>query len=189
VASSFPNATFVPVANLTHVTALGDRHRCASRIVLRFVRTLDAGDTSCAAEYAEIRAVDAFAVRASQVEGSEARRSATIAAAAVADVVARWWSMGGFEGVGLRGGSFETRGYATVTWTLDGVRWVRDVAVSGTASWDRRTGAIRAHVTLDGPGVPEAHLRLRWNDLEPLERARVRGRVGARTVHVTIPAP
>ncbi len=189
VASSFPNSTFVPVANMTHVTALGDRHRCASQIVLRFVRTLDAGDTSCAAGYPEIRAVDAFAVLAAQIEGSPVRRVATVAAATVADVIARWPGMGGFEGVGLRGGSFVTSGYGPVSWTLDGVRWVRDVAVSGAASWDRRTGAIRASVTLEGSGLPGGRLRLRWNDLEPLAKAHVRGMLEGRTIDLTIPAP
>jgi hypothetical protein len=189
VASRFPNATFVRVANLSHVTALGDRHRCASRIVLRFVRTLDAGDTSCAGEYPEIRAVDAFAVRAAQLEGPPARRAAIVAAATVADVIARWPNMGGFDGVGLRGGTFATRGYTLVRWTLDGVRWVRDVAVSGTVSWDRRTGAIRARVVLEGSGVPGGRLRLRWYVLEPLPTARVRGVLGGRAVDLEIPAP
>ncbi len=189
VASSFPNATFVPVANRTHVTALGDQHRCASRIVLRFLRRLDAGDTSCAREYAEIRAVDAFAVRAAQVQGPPARRAATVAAATVADVIARWWGMWGSEGVGLRGGSFTTSGYRLVSWTLDDVRWVRDVAVSGTAWWDRRTGAIGARVSLEGPGAPEGHLRFRWNDLEPLATAHVRGVLEGRAIELAIPAP
>jgi pimeloyl-ACP methyl ester carboxylesterase len=189
VASRFPNSTYVPVANLTHVTALGDRHRCASRIVLRFVRTLDAGDTSCASEYAEVRAVDAFAVRAAEIDGSPGRRAAVVAASTVADVVARWGGMGGYEGVGLRGGTFTTRGSALVTWRLEEVRWVEDVAVSGTASWNRRTGSIRALVTLAGPGAHEGWLRLRWNDLEPLARADVRGRLGGEAVEMEIPAP
>jgi hypothetical protein len=189
VASSFPNAALVPVANMTHVTALGDHHRCASRIVLRFTRTLNAGDTSCAAEYPEIRAVDAFATRAGEIDGSSARRAATVAAATVADVIARWWGMGGFEAVGLRGGSFATSGYGLITWTLHRVRWVRDVAVSGTASWNRRTGAIRARVRLEGPGAPAGHLWLRWNDFEPLARASVHGTLGSRVVEMTIAAP
>jgi pimeloyl-ACP methyl ester carboxylesterase len=186
VASRFPSSTFVAVANVTHVTALGDRQGCAAGIVRRFVRTLDAGETSCAGAYPEIRAVDAFAVRASDVNGSAARRAATVAAATVADVVARWWGMGGYEGVGLRGGTFSTRGFRLVSWRLHGVRWVGDVAVSGTASWNRDTGAIRARVTLDG--VITGRLWLRWNDFEPLARARVRGTVGGRSVFVTIPA-
>ena len=114
VASRFPDATYVPVSNVVHVTALGDRHRCASTIVLRFVRTLEAGDTSCAAAYPEIRAVDGFAVRASELEGSPGRRAATVATATVADVIARWSGMGGSEGVGLRGGSFVTSGSGRV---------------------------------------------------------------------------
>jgi hypothetical protein len=157
--------------------------------VLRFVRSLVAGDTSCASEYAEIRAVDAFALRADEIEGTTARRAAVVAASTVADVVARWPGMGGFEGVGLRGGTFTTRGSARVTWRLDGVRWVEDVAVSGTASWNRRTGAIRAVVTLTGTGVPGGRLRLRWNDLEALARADVRGMIGGRPVDLRIPAP
>jgi len=189
VAERFPNATYVPVANVTHVTALGDARGCASGLVRRFVRTLEAGDTSCAGGYAEIRAMDAFAVRASEIEGTPTRRAAIVAGSTVADVIARWWSMGGYRGVGLRGGSFVTRGYRTVTWTLDEVRWVRDVAVSGTASWDRRTGAVRARVTLEGPGAPPALLRLRWNDLEPLATATVRGVVGGRVIDLTFPAP
>jgi pimeloyl-ACP methyl ester carboxylesterase len=189
VASSFPNSTFVQVANMTHVTALGDRHRCASRIVLRFTRTLDAGDASCASGYPEIRAVDAFAVRAAQIEGSIIRRAATVAAATVADAVARWSGMWGSEGVGLRGGAFVTSGYRRVSFSLDRLRWVGDVAVSGTASWNRRTGAIRAHVRLEGDGVPEGRLVLAWNDLEPLARASVRGTLEGRVVEMTIPAP
>jgi pimeloyl-ACP methyl ester carboxylesterase len=189
VAAAFPASTSVEVANAVHVTALGDRHRCASRIVLRFVRTLDAGDTSCASRYAEIRAVDAFALRADEIDGSPARRGAIVAASTVADVIARWPQMWTAHGVGLRGGTFTTRGAALVAWSLDGVRWVEDVALSGRASWNRRTGAIRAHVVLDGSGVPPGRLRLRWNDLEPQSRARVWGVVGGVPVDLTVPAP
>lgn len=189
VAESFPNATYVPVANVTHVTALGDPRGCVSGLVRRFVRTLQTGDSSCVSGYAEIRAVDAFAVRASEIEGPPARRAAIVAASTVADVAARWWGMWGYEGVGLRGGTFTARGYRLVSWTLDEVRWVRDVGVSGTASWNRRTGEIRARITLEGPGVPRARLRLRWNDLEQLATATVRGVVGGHVIDMTFPAP
>jgi hypothetical protein len=60
-AAAFPNSTYVEVANMTHVSALADYGRCASAIVRRFVRTLSAGDTSCAARYGEVRLVDRFA--------------------------------------------------------------------------------------------------------------------------------
>ena len=190
VAANFPDATFVTVANMTHVPTLGDRHRCASRIVLRFVRRLSGGDTSCAAEYAEVRAVDAFPRLASGLAvGSERRRAAAVAANTVADVVARWGSMGGTHGVGLRGGSFVTSGRAVVRWTLSGVRWVKDVAVSGSVSWNRGTGSIRAAVTLRGSGTPEANLELTWNDLASLAQADVHGRLGDGWVHLRIAAP
>ena len=55
VASRFPRSTFVEVANSVHVTAVGDRDDCAAPIVRRFIRRLDAGDTSCAARIAEVR--------------------------------------------------------------------------------------------------------------------------------------
>ena len=47
-AALFPNATNVMVENAVHVTALADFDRCATGIVRRFLRTLAAGDTSCA---------------------------------------------------------------------------------------------------------------------------------------------
>jgi hypothetical protein len=51
--------------------------------------------------------------------------------ASASTVVARWWNMYGYDGVGLRGGRFSTRGYRHVSWTLRGVRWVEDVEVDG----------------------------------------------------------
>jgi hypothetical protein len=47
-------------------------------------------------------------------------------------------------GVGLRGGTFHTRGYSDVFFRLNGIHWVDEVAVSGHAEWDRTTGLIHA---------------------------------------------
>ena len=64
-----------------------------------------------------------------------ANRTARIANATAADVMARWYQMYGATGVGLRGGTFSySGGYFTdprpvVTWKLKDVRWVRDVSV------------------------------------------------------------
>jgi hypothetical protein len=46
--------------------------------------------------------------------------------------------------VGLRGGTFHTRGYSDVFFRLNGIHWVDEVAVSGHAEWDRTTGLIHA---------------------------------------------
>ena len=189
-AAAFPNSTYVEVANMTHVTALADFSRCTSDIVLRFVRKLDAGDTSCASEYSEIRVVDKFSRRAEGQGELPARRLATLVGArTVGDVIARWFHMYGYEGVGLRGGRFTTTDSPHIEWELDGVRWVDDVAVSGTATWDRTTGAMRADIRLSGSGAAPGRLTLRWNDWDQLARARVTGVLNRREIDVTIPAP
>jgi pimeloyl-ACP methyl ester carboxylesterase len=189
VASHFPNSTFVEVANMTHVTALNYPAGCTEGIVRRFVRTGgSAGDTSCAADYPEIHVVDAFAVHAAQVPGPPARRAATIATDTIGDVIARWDNMYGSRGVGLRGGSFTTTGYARRSWTLHRVRWVDDAPVSGRASIDMLAGAARANLTIGG-AVPHGHLHLRWRTNEPDAQVLVIGVLGGRHVRLRLPAP
>jgi pimeloyl-ACP methyl ester carboxylesterase len=189
-AAAFPDSTYVEVANMTHVTALADFGRCTSDIVRRFVRTLDAGDTSCAQEYSEIRAVDKFSRRArAQGDISLRRLTTLVGARTVGDAMARWFEMYGYDGVGLRGGTFTTTGGPLVKWKLDEVRWVDDVAVSGSASWDRTTGAMRATIELSGRGASSGRLKIRWNDWERLAEARVKGVLRGRVIDVTIPAP
>ena len=153
-ADAFPNSTYVEVANMVHVSALSDFDRCASRIVRRFVRRQDAGDTSCASEYNETRLVDRFVRSSSALQWGTARqRTARVAAATLGDVIARWLGIYTYSGTGLRGGTFTTTDGPKVRWRLNDVRWVNDVKVSGTASWDRRDGRIRARLTVDGKGA------------------------------------
>jgi hypothetical protein len=94
--------------------------------------------------------------------------------------------MYGYDGVGLRGGRFSTRGYRHVSWTLRGVRWVEDVEVDGRMTWDRTTGAIMAELRLHG--AVQAHVRARWNDRERHGRAVVRLTVGGRKTRLVVPA-
>jgi hypothetical protein len=110
VAGEFPDSTFVVVANMTHVSALGDYGRCASDIVVRFVETLSAGDTSCVKNYDEVHMVPVFAVHAAGLPGGLDERTAAVATGTVGDVLARWRAMAGYRGVGLRGGTFVTAG-------------------------------------------------------------------------------
>ena len=189
-ADAFPNSTYVEVANMVHVAALSDFNRCASRIVRRFVRTLDASDTSCASEYNEMRLVDRFVHSSKGLEwGTERRRTARVAAATLGDVIARWFGMYTYSGTGLRGGTFTTTDGPRVRWRLKRVRWVRDVMVSGTASWDRRTGRIRANLTVDGKGAVPGELRLRWNDRRRHAEAVATGRLGRTAINFRFPAP
>ena len=189
VADSFPNSTFVEVPNMVHVTALGDTTGCAAGLVLRFVRTLSAGDTSCVNEYPEVRTVDVFAQTADELPGSSDQRAALVAVDTVADVMARWDNMGLSTGVGLRGGTFSTTGYRHRSWHLDRVRWVADVAVSGTARLNAKTGSASAGVTLSGHMFGGWILRFRWNTLTPLAIVTVDGRDDAgRTFTLEVPA-
>jgi len=189
-ADAFPNSTYVEVANMVHVSAISDFDRCASRIVRRFVRTLDPGDTSCAGEYSEMRLVDRFTRSADGLDwGTGRHKTARIAAATVGDVIARWFGMYTYSGTGLRGGTFTSSDGPKVTWKLNKVRWVRDVMVSGTASWDRRNGRIRANLTVDGPGARSGELHLRWNDWHRNAEAVATGRLGGAIVSFRFPAP
>lgn len=196
-ASAFPNATFVETANTVHVSALVDFDACASLVVRRFVRSGgDAGDVSCADRYHENRLVDRFVRYAEGTGWKPPRyRSARVAAATVGDVIARWLSMYGTTGVGLQGGSFTVRGgyfrspHPVVTWHLDHVRWVRDLAVTGRVQWYRHSGLVRANVHVTGLGGPSGEILLRWNDVDRHARATARGVVGGRSVSFGFPAP
>ncbi len=193
-ADAFPNSTLVVAANTTHVSALIDFDKCASKLVVRFVRTSSARDFSCARDYHENRLVDQFVRLADETGWKGPRKTVRITAATLADVMARWWSMYGYEGVGLQGGTFTTRGGSfthdrpVVTWRLSKVRWVKDVAVSGVMTWHRRSGRVAAEVTVIGAGTKPARLKLRWNDLAPHARAVARGTVGGEHVRIQFPA-
>ena len=189
VATRFPNATYVEVPNTTHVTALGDLLDCTSALVLDFVRTTVVGDPSCVEAYPPIRLAGSFPKRAAALGYSSANRAALVAVGTLGDVLARWWSMTGTHGAGLRGGGFETHGYRNPVFVLRGVRWVRDVAVSGTVEWDRPSGAVRARLTLRGRGAPDSHLRVGWNTWHPMGSALVAGSVGGHAVRLRVRAP
>ena len=109
-AALFPNATQVLVANSFHVTALGDADDCASEIVRYFIENLNPGDTSCAAQIAEVRTISGFAQHASEVpaatpvSGNQGTvldlRVAAASALTAGDAIARWWMNLSGSGVG-----------------------------------------------------------------------------------------
>jgi pimeloyl-ACP methyl ester carboxylesterase len=194
-AAHWPNSTFVQTANVVHVSALVDFGQCASVIVRRFVRTRDPGDTSCAGKYHENRLVDRFA-RTADGTGwpAGARREALIVNATLADVLARFYEMYTHNGKGLQGGRWHYRGGAftkprpMAVYTLRRVRWVKDVAVSGTMRWHRRSGVVEANVRVSGPGAAPGRLRLTWNDLDEHADATARGTIAGRPVSFTFPS-
>ena len=199
VAARFPRSTFVELQNSIHVTALGDGDDCAAPIVRRFVETLRAGDTSCAARVKEVRTVDRFpAHRGGRRAGDRrapgddsrpiARRAAAVAAATVADAIQRWAINFSGASRGLRGGRWSYEGDDTVTFTFDRARFADDVAVTGTATWDRlgrRRRGRAAGRAAAGPGRVTA----RWNTLRRLADATLGGRLGGRELRAEMLAP
>jgi pimeloyl-ACP methyl ester carboxylesterase len=169
-ADAWPNGTFVPVANEIHIVGLYDYERCTSRIVRRFVRTHDAGDTSCASQTPEINVVESFprtvadapaARQGGRFDESTAldRRIAWVATQTVGDAFHRWWNeLFAGVGVGLRGGTYTMRG-PFYSWdqplviTFDETRFVDDVTVSGTVLWHRAGAVANGRLSVEGPGV------------------------------------
>jgi pimeloyl-ACP methyl ester carboxylesterase len=195
VASRFPRATFVETANTVHISALGDRDGCAAPMVRRFIRRLDAGDTSCAGRVAEVRTVDRFPRTAAQSAPADpragdrsqpaARRVAAVATATVADAIQRWVLNSSGAGRGLRGGRWSYSGERVVRFRFRRARFARDVAVSGTATWRLSDGAVRASLRLPGRGRLRAH----WSTRRQLAVATLDGTLGGRRLRATMLAP
>jgi hypothetical protein len=97
----------------------------------------------------------------------------------------------GFRGHGLRGGTFRAGGdyysMEPVTFRLRKARFVRDLAVSGRAAWNREALRMTARVKL--AGARSGRLRIAWATGARDATATVRGRIGGRTVRLTMPAP
>jgi pimeloyl-ACP methyl ester carboxylesterase len=202
-ASLFPGSTFVIVRNVGHVTALADYPGCGAGMVRRFLQTLSPGDVSCAERTPEIHVVPEFPRRTRAAPPAErrpgagdrstpmARRGAWGASWAVGDAIARWWLMAGVNGHGLRGGSFTTTGaylaYTPVRFKLRRVRFVPDLAVSGTVEWNRREGRVTARLRLSG--AVRGRLRLRWRMSDTRAEAFMSGRLDGRPVRLRMPAP
>ena len=91
--------------------------------------------------------------------------------------------------MGLRGGTFTSNGDTRVKFRLKDVKWVEDLAVSGTVVFQRDTGAIQATLVARRTNGSVARLTMDWNDFTPLGRASVTGTIDRRPVALNIPAP
>jgi pimeloyl-ACP methyl ester carboxylesterase len=180
VAHSWPNDTFVEVANSNHVTAEGDFQDCTSVILQRFIESLSAGNTNCARAMPPVTVVSAFPEHladapAAQGVGSAAqskrgRQAGWVTAEAVGDILARWFNLGyGASNAGgrcLYGGTFKAHGGFFVTgprsFTLRKCLFVEDLSVSGRVVWNDATQAVRATLEVQGPDGATGSLELRW---------------------------
>lgn len=125
---------------------------------------------------------------------SEDRRVATVTVATTLDALKRFTMAANpaYSSAGLRGGGVtgEVDGLGVVTVTMTGARFVNDLAVSGTATWDPSTFALTGTLTLAKPngqqvGTVTVSGYWRMPGGGPLQ---VRGSVGDRTVALLVPA-
>jgi pimeloyl-ACP methyl ester carboxylesterase len=183
VASQFPDARQVLVANSFHVTAYGDTDRCAVRLVRAFVAAPSGRlPTRCASRVEPVRALGRFprALSARPRAGAVARA----AALTVADLQDRWWNNYSGHGVGLRGGTFRYAGYNHVHFRLSGYRLLPGLPVSGAAVWDRLAETMT--VSLD---LPSGHLDGHWDTRSRHARAVLSGHLRDHPVRLSFPAP
>lgn len=200
VTAQYPHGRQVVVANSFHVDAIDDYDDCAQAIVRHFVKTLDAGDTSCAANVNAVRLVPLFvrraadAIPATAATGNTAtQRDLADASAGVqtaGDALARWNINYSGHDLGLRGGSWSyTQPGLVVRYTLKSVRWADDLAVSGVAVWNQRNGAIHTKLAFTSPDGEEAAFSAVWNDRDQNAMATLVGTIGKRAIRATMPAP
>ena len=197
VRSQFPDARFVLVRNSFHAAAIGDTDHCAVRILRAFVRSPATQPTRerrrCAGEVEPIRTPGHFPRTLADVTPANgrapvrARRGATAAAATVADLMDRWWNNYSSHGVGLRGGTWTYTGGKIVRFRLHGVRQVDDLAVSGSAVWDRYGETVT--VDLQVAGAATGRFTGSWDTRRVGATAVLTGRVGGSQVRVRLPAP
>jgi len=113
---------------------------------------------------------------------------AAVAWAAVEDAIYQAPRLTAATGRGLRGGTFKVKhATAATTVTYRGVRFARDVAVSGVASLDLATSRLTARISV--AGALSGTLRLRatlWDPANP--DATIRGTLGDRAIALRAPA-
>jgi pimeloyl-ACP methyl ester carboxylesterase len=196
-AELFPHATHVIVANTGHVTALYDFYGCAASIMLRFVRTRQV-DAGCAAGVPAVHLVPSFSRKLDDVAPAtplkdnrapaKELRAAAAAELGAADVLQRSYEFGLSQGSGLRGGSYSAApSNATDHASLDGIRWTEDLAVSGTARFDARSGSARATLTLSE--AARGTLGAVWPTAGTRAQAELQGTIDGYRVHAMMPAP
>ncbi|HEY1330177.1 MAG TPA: alpha/beta fold hydrolase [Actinomycetota bacterium] len=204
-AHAFPHSTFVLVRNTGHISALADYERCASVIARRFLATLRTGDTSCATSMPPVDVAPSFPVRLRQApmgtsggHGDQStptdRRVAWVVSQTIGDALARWYSlMYGTVGIGLRGGRYTLAGpylgHGPLTIDFQGTRFVRDLAASGDAVWDRTSLRLSASLGVVGPGIASGRLDVRFPTNVTGAQAVVTGTIDGRHVRVLTPAP
>lgn len=158
VTARFPRSRHVIVANGLHVVGGAGTDSCGAQLVRHVVRTggteIPAPLERCAVDAPPIRAVGVYPRELSGVQlpvgvpDDRLSRLTVAAANTAADLIDRWWQGYADTGLGLRGGEWTSAGDDRVHFTLDGVKLVQDLPVSGSVDWDRSTGSVSVELRL-----------------------------------------
>ena len=193
-AALFRQARRVIVENTGHVTAVGDPYDCASAIVRNFVARRPI-DTACTKVVPPVRLVPAFARTVAEMErpspGDAKRwndtdlRQAAAAVAAASDALARVEALSSTSGAGLRGGTFTstTTKKGATRIVLHGVKWVSDLAVNGTVTYDTKGNASASLQ------FPAAAIHATWHGMAGFAYANITGSVGGRQIEAKMLVP
>ncbi len=127
---------------------------------------------------------------AGNAAGRTALQAAAVALASAGDEISRATLLSGHRDLGLRGGQVRFSGGRLLRIELRNYRWVRNATVSGTAVWDRRTGAVTARLTVRSPGIAAVRLTARWRAFaRPGQLAVITGSQGGKRLAAVLSAP
>jgi hypothetical protein len=202
VTNAFKRGAQVLIANSFHVNALPHaRSGCGAEIARRFIETLTAGDTACAAAVPPVRLVPRFATHVAELEPATALpgnrsdpdglRRVHAAVQTAGDVLARLSANTTGRGVGLRGGFFHATTVASVIHVeLSRVKWAEDLTVSGKIDKPLgRKGTVRASLHFADAGGKAGEISVEWPEGIAAPSASVRGTCGGNAVVARVPAP
>jgi pimeloyl-ACP methyl ester carboxylesterase len=190
LAAKFPSSTFVEPRSVGHGAAFASD--CVRSILVRFVTQLSAGDTSCAAASEPDFGYSLFPVtaRAERTPGKRLpgdhsvtadRRAVSAAIDTIVDVLVQPPT-----GHCLRGGTVKiSQPPAKPRYGLRGCRFVRDVALTGTVTFNPGNLAVDATVRLQGAGTAPGRLQLRTAGNG--KRVLASGALGAHRIRLRVP--
>jgi len=199
VTNVLTNSRFVEIAAAFHNVWFYPG--CTSDLVVRFIGTLSAGDTSCAATPPVVswlpgafRRTSAGLPPAQAAPGTSSpvglRRVATAALWTLLDTIRHSFVSPTGVQPGLRGG--------TLTWTfpnevdvavLDGVKFTNDVAISGAVSWPAEHNVLDGDLAIKVGAAPAITLHLHGAWLTPgANRVSLTGVVNGHPVSLTLSA-
>lgn len=211
VAERFPRGLQIVVRNALHGTATPTGWMapdatdagsgCVDRIIARFIDTMSPGDLDCLADRPPLPVAAPPPRRLAEVAPAEAvsghppesdLRLGAAVAGAVGDVLMRF---GRARDDGLRGGTTSLftaeRGFAI---KLDGVRWVEDVALTGSIRLDSTSGVVTGSFAVEAPDGVTGTLSVGWlaRDRKPVAMITGTlegGPLGRRELYARLPAP